>query len=276
MESWYEKGRIAELVAKSCRILGKLDLTYGAIGHVSYRLDGGTILIKAKGPDEASLRTTAPRDIIEIDLQAGLVVGPEGLQPPGESFIHTAIYEAFPAARSVIHCHSKFPVLMSICDKPILPLGSVVAGLDLAIEGIPTYPFSHMIDSKVRGDALAGSMGNSGVVIQRGHGVSIYGSSVEDATVRAIALNELASINYMAHLLGDPRAIADSEAEEYMSILNSRRVTPSAGGPGLAGRTELPPPHTSRGVMSSWRHYCELAEEQSEPTGQGRPERAPW
>ena len=159
MESWYEKSRLAELIAKSCRVIGKLDLTHGTTGHVSYRLDGGTILIKGKGADEASLRTTAPKDIVEIDMDAGLVVGPAGLQPPGESYIHTEIYAKVPAARSVIHCHSKFPVLMTICDKPILPLGSVAPGMDLAIDGIPTYPHSHMIDSKARGQALAGSIG---------------------------------------------------------------------------------------------------------------------
>lgn len=259
MESWYEKSRLAELVAKSCRIIGKLDLTHGTTGHVSYRLDDGTILIKSKGADEASLRTTAPRDIIEIDMDARLVVGPGGLQPPGESFIHTAIYDKVPEARSVIHCHSKLPVLMTICDKPILPLGSVAPGLELAINGVPTYPFSHMIDTKARGAALASSMGSAGVVVLRGHGVAVYGTSVEDATVRAIALDEVANLNYMAHVLGDPRPLPADEIEEYMSIL--AKVRAASGDDAVASAGGVRPAHASRSVMSSWRHYCQVADE---------------
>ena len=57
--------QLRELVAQSCRILGKLNLTKEPSGHVSARITGtDRILIKARGPEESGLRfvtTEAPR-----------------------------------------------------------------------------------------------------------------------------------------------------------------------------------------------------------------------
>ncbi len=47
-----------ELVAKSCRILGKMDLTKAGSGHVSQRVGDDRILIRARGSDELGVRFT--------------------------------------------------------------------------------------------------------------------------------------------------------------------------------------------------------------------------
>ena len=49
--------KLRELVAQSCRILGKLNLTKEPSGHVSARVPGeNAVLIKARGPEESGLR----------------------------------------------------------------------------------------------------------------------------------------------------------------------------------------------------------------------------
>src|SRR5258708_32359412 len=62
-----QKSDVVELVARACRILGKLELTHGALGHVSYRLDN-SMLIKGKGPDEGGLRYTQAEEILGVDF----------------------------------------------------------------------------------------------------------------------------------------------------------------------------------------------------------------
>ena len=77
--------------------------------------------------------------------------------------------------------------------------------------------------------------------LMRGHGITTCGKGVEEATLTAIKLNELAEMNYRAHLLGDPQPIP---ADEIAQITAGRR-----GGDARAA--------------SSWRYYCSLVGEET-------------
>ncbi|HTD76089.1 MAG TPA: class II aldolase/adducin family protein, partial [Chloroflexota bacterium] len=105
-----------ELIARACRMLGKLDITHGALGHVSLR-QGEGMLIKGKGPDEVGLRYTRPEDIIQVSFEAEKLSGPDGLQPPSESYLHIWLYRQNPSVQSVIHVHPEHAVLLTICGK---------------------------------------------------------------------------------------------------------------------------------------------------------------
>jgi L-fuculose-phosphate aldolase len=246
-----DRKELAELVARSCRVLGKLDLTHGALGHVSYRLDGAeSMLIKGKGPGEVGLRYTEVDDVLEVDFEANKVSGPEGLQPPSESFIHIWLYRRNPELRSVIHIHPEHAVLLTVCEKPIFPIyGAYGSGARLAIDGVPTFPRSITISNHALGEQFADFTGGKKAVLMRGHGVTVSGTSVEDATVRSMALNELVTMLYKAYLLGDPKPIADEDIDE----MTRQRADPGPRRRGSAGG-EL-------GMLAEWRYYCSLAGE---------------
>ncbi|HLZ27124.1 MAG TPA: class II aldolase/adducin family protein [Chloroflexota bacterium] len=238
-----------DLVARACRILGKLELTHGALGHVSYRRgDSETMLIKGKGPAEVGLRYTRPNDIIEVDFNADQKSGPADLQPPSESFLHIWLYKLNPEVRSVIHVHPEHAVLLTICDTPILPIyGAYGGGVRLAIDGIPTYPRSVTISDDRLGEEFARFMGSKQAALMRGHGVSVVGSSVEDATVRVMELNQLATMTYKAYLLGTPRPIPDEDIQAFARPPDPNRRRGSAGG--------------DAGTLANWRYYRSLAGE---------------
>jgi ribulose-5-phosphate 4-epimerase/fuculose-1-phosphate aldolase len=239
----------AALVARACRILGKLDLTHAALGHVSVRVgDGQSMLIKGKGPGEVGLRYTQPDDILEVDFNADKVTGRDDLQPPSESYLHIWLYRQNPGVRSVIHVHPEHAVLLTICDKPILPIyGAYGGGVRLALEGVPTYPRSVTISDDRLGQEFATCMGSHRAALMRGHGVSVVGSSVEDATVRVMELNQLATMLYKAYLLGTPRPIPDEDIAWYTRPPEANRRRGSAGG--------------EAGVLAAWRYYRSLAGE---------------
>src|SRR5215212_10885962 len=89
------RAELTEKLALANRILGTLDITHEALGHVSCRLEGSeTMLIKGKGPGEVGLRYTETRDILEVDYKADKLQGAEDLQPPSESFIHIWMYKS--------------------------------------------------------------------------------------------------------------------------------------------------------------------------------------
>lgn len=234
-----------ELVAQSCRILGLLDLTKAATGHVSQRApDGEHILIRARGPAESGVRYTKAEDVITIDLNGRKVDGPSGLTPPHETILHTMIYRRRPDVKCVVHVHPPTVILFTICDKPLLPLycGYDPSSLDLVLDGIPTYQRSLTITNETLANEFCDVLGDKRAALMRGHGVTTVGSTVETATLTAIRLNELAEMNYRAYQLGTPRPISDDDIAAFKAGRSK-----GGGGKGVSPRQ-----------MAVWRYYRDL------------------
>ena len=233
--------QLRELVARSCRVLGKLNLTKEPSGHVSARVpDAERILIKARGPEESGLRFVTADDIITVDMAGNKVEGRDGLETPQEVFIHTWLYRARSEVRSVVHVHPLTVVLFTICNQPLLPLFGAYdpSSLRLLMEGLSNYPRSITVSSEKLGEEFAKAMGEKPACLMRGHGITTVGASVEEATLTAIKLNELAEVNYRASLLGKPEPISQ---EDIDLILGSSERRKSAT-------------HS----LSNWRYYCKL------------------
>ncbi|HWO40847.1 MAG TPA: class II aldolase/adducin family protein [Candidatus Eisenbacteria bacterium] len=239
-----EISNLRELVAQSCRILGKLNLTKEPSGHVSARVPGEErILIKARGPEESGLRFVGTRDIITVDFTGRKVEGDEGLESPQEVFIHTCLYKTRPEVQSVVHVHPLTVVLFTICNRPILPLYGAYdpAGLRLIVGGLASYRRSITVTNDRLAEEFVQAMGDKQACLMRGHGITTVGSNVQQATLAAIKLNEAAIINYQAALLGSPQPIDQADIDALVGRADMRR-----------GAT-----HTD----SSWRYYCKLLDE---------------
>jgi ribulose-5-phosphate 4-epimerase/fuculose-1-phosphate aldolase len=239
-------------VAISCRILGNQGVTRGSFGHVSARIPGSDrILIKAKGPDETALEFARERDIITIDLSGKVLEAPKGLDAPQETDMHLAVYRARPEVNSVIHSHPDWVVLLTACEKPLLPIYAAYnpPGLRLLLEGIPVYPRSVTIVNDELGIDFMKSMGDKNVCLLRGHGMTTAGKSVEESTLISLNVFELARMNYLAYAIGEPKPIPNMDMEEYQRRWSSgsrRRAT----GP------------SSTGEHSDWRYHKELLKRQ--------------
>jgi ribulose-5-phosphate 4-epimerase/fuculose-1-phosphate aldolase len=244
---------LRERVAEACRVLARLDLTKAATGHVSARVPGqDRVLIRARGPSELGVRYTTAREVITVDFDGKLIdSAEEGLASPSEVFIHTAIYKARPEVASVIHVHPAMVVLFTICGKPLLPLyGAYDPGsLQLALEGIPTFDRSILVSTPELGADLVRAMGNAKTCMMRGHGITTAAASVEEAALYAIHLNDLATINYQANLLGNPRPISE---EDQAVFRRAPLMAPAGASPGGAGF------RPSARVAALWRYYVTL------------------
>ncbi|HEY7320706.1 MAG TPA: class II aldolase/adducin family protein [Candidatus Binatia bacterium] len=233
--------QLRELVALSCRVLGKLNLTKEPSGHVSARMPGtDKILIKARGPDESGLRFVSAEDIITVDMSGAKVEGAAGLETPQEVFIHTWLYRTRPAVQSVVHVHPLTVVLFTICNKPLLPLFGAYdpSALRLLMEGLASYSRSITVSNEKLGEEFAEAMGEKPACLMRGHGITTAGAGVEEATLTAIKLNELAEVNYRASLLGNPQPIAQEDIDIILGPTRRQRS----------------PTHS----LSNWRYYCRL------------------
>ena len=246
--STYRERELAETVAQACRVLGAYDMTHAALGHISVRLDDGTMLIKGKGPNEVGLRYTRTRDIIKVDMDANLVDGPDDLQPPSETFIHSWLYRSRPDVQSVLHCHAEYSVLLSITGKEIIhSYGAFRPGANLARDGVPLYPSSVLIQTDELGQAVARTMGDKDVCILLGHGIATAGRSIEECTMNALALEKLAEVTYKSYLIGTPRPLPQSDLDAPRLYEEGRKTRGSVGG--------------REGMMATWRYYVSIAEE---------------
>ena len=237
--------KLRELVAQSCRVLGKLNLTKEPSGHVSARVPGADqVLIKARGPEESGLRFVGARDIITVDFNGKKLAGEDGLDVPQEVFIHTWLYKSRPDVQCVVHVHPLTVVLFTICGKPLQPLYGAYdpSGLRLLVEGLATYPRSITVSNEKLGEEFARAMGDKQACLMRGHGITSAGGTVEDASLTAIKLNDAAVINYQASLLGTPQPIP----QEDIDILVGK-----SRGPGKSVHAN-----------SNWRYYCKLLDEE--------------
>jgi len=240
---------LRQRVAQACRIMGQLELAKAATGHASARLPGtDRIFIRARGPGEVGVRFTTTDHIVEVDLDGHLVEKSQtGLEAPKEVFIHTAVYKARADVFGVVHGHPLSFVLLTICNKPLLPLYGAYdpPSARLAVEGVPLYPRSFLCDSPERGEDLATTIGQSSCCMMQGHGITTCGPNVEEAALTAIHLTDLADINYKAALLGGQQPIPDAEL---------RWIAESETFAASVTRGALP---QGRAAVL-WRYYCSL------------------
>ncbi len=240
---------LRERVAESCRVLGTLDLTKAATGHVSARIPGtDRFLMRARGDNELGVRYTTAEQVIECDLDGKLIdARGSGVGLPIEVFIHSGVYRARPDVNCVVHMHPPTVVLFTIVDKPLLPIFGAYdpSAMRLALDGIPRYDSSVLISNPKLGAELAETLGKSPTCLMRGHGITAAGPTVEEASLYAIALNELAEMNYRALLIGTPRPISDADQKAFGDL------TLKADKQGPAGRRG-----GRQGAL--WRYYVEL------------------
>ncbi len=248
-----DPGSLRKRVAKACRVVGRMGLTRALRGHISARIPGtGRIFVRARGPAEAGVRYTTEEEVVEVDLDGKPVKGmPAGLRSPSEIFIHTEIYRARPEVNAVLHMHPPTLVLFTIVGKPLLPLYGAYDpyGLGLALDGIHVFERSVLINSHELGLEFARALGTKRVCLMRGHGITTVGESIEEAGVLALTLNELATINFQAHMLGEPRVISDEDrAGLQPAITRLSERSPKPGEPGAVTGAE-------------WRYYSRLSDE---------------
>jgi len=248
-------------VALACRILAAAGLVKEITGHVSARLPGTEeMLIRCRGEDEYGLRWTSESQIRRLDFAGqGPGLGERHVAPL-ELPIHGETYRARPDAGAVVHAHPPAALLCGLAGLPLHPVFGAFdpESLELAAAGVPVYPRAVLVDRADLAAELLDAMGDASACLMRGHGITVVGRTVEEATVRAIKLESLARVTWQLAAAG--RTVPDLPAEEVESF--TRR---SAGGSVIPG-----------GIRYLWRHYARLADEEAPPPDAPIAGRTPW
>ncbi|MDZ5445024.1 class II aldolase/adducin family protein [Micromonospora sp. 4G57] len=223
-------------VALACRILANSGLVEDILGHVSVRVGHDRMLVRCRGPQEEGLLFTLDRDVHLVDLDGSGDL-PAGWVVPNELPIHGELLRARPEIDAVVHCHPPAVLLAGVEKVPLRPVFGAyhIPAARLAVDGIPVYPRAGLVRRPELGRELVETMGSSTVCLMRGHGITTVGSgahAVEQAVVRALAVDVLARVSVERARLGD-RA-ADLTAEDL---------------------AELPDLGSSFNDLNMWRHH---------------------
>jgi ribulose-5-phosphate 4-epimerase/fuculose-1-phosphate aldolase len=177
---------IEDLVAAN-RILVDQGVVDG-YGHVSVRHDRDPsryLMSRALAPE---LVTAA--DILEHDLDNN-AIDPQGRPLYLERYMHGEIYKARPDVKAIVHNHSPSVIPFGASGVRLRPLYHMSAFLRV---GAPVFEIrtagGAQTDMLVRtpelGHALAKALSSSSVVLMRGHGAVVVGTSLPHAVFRSI------------------------------------------------------------------------------------------
>jgi HCOMODA/2-hydroxy-3-carboxy-muconic semialdehyde decarboxylase len=209
-----DEARIADLVTASHMLAneGILD----SFGHVSSR--------SIQNPERFFMpRAMAPAlvtraDIVEVGLDCK-PVAPNAPRLNGERYIHCQVYKARSDIQSVIHTHDGAVLPFGIAGVPLKP---VIAQAGFLPAKTPLFEVRDANASEPKrgmlvlnahlGDALAKTLGSNPVVLMRGHGETVVGRSVREATVRTLYTRINAQAQAAAMALS-PKITALNESE---------------------------------------------------------------
>ena len=193
-----------------------------AFGHVSIRNPENPnhyFISRSRSP-----HLETPDDIMEFDLEGNSVDGSE-LRPYAERHIHGAIMESRPEINSVVHNHSYSVIpfgLTGVKLRPAIHVGSGI-GEDIGVWDIHDNfgDTDLLVKNMDHGRDLAKFLGQSTVVLMRGHGCTVAGRRLKDAVLTAIYLQVSASIQLQAMQLGDIKFLSSGEVEKCQDMFFS-------------------------------------------------------
>jgi ribulose-5-phosphate 4-epimerase/fuculose-1-phosphate aldolase len=186
-----DEARIDDLIVASHILTneGILD----SFGHISTR--------SVKNPDHFFMPRAMPpalvsrADIVEVGLDCK-PIAPDAPRLNGERYIHCEVYKARSDVQSVIHTHDLAVIPFGLTGIPLKP---VVAQAGFLPPETPLFEVRDAYGSESKrgvlvlnahlGDALAAKLGSNPVVLMRGHGETVVGQSVREATVRTLYTN---------------------------------------------------------------------------------------
>jgi len=226
-------------VATASRILGMLGLVRESTGHVSARIpDTDEMWVRCRGGDEQGLTFTGVHNVRRIDFDGeGPGLGSRHASP-NETAIHGEIYRARPQANAVVHAHPYYALLCGVTELKFQPIFGAFdpSALNIVLKRVPVFPRSVTVTNKQLGAEMLAAMGDRDVVLMRGHGITVYGRSVETATQLAIRFDSVARIMWEIAVSGrNPIELSPEDMGAFNRPGRGEGERPTSGWASLPG-----------------------------------------
>ncbi len=242
-----ERGAVAplrQLLSDGAAILGHAGLNQG-FGHLSARVPGRELFLITP---RKNFKLIAPDEIEVVDFDGRKLTTNSVDRAPNELFIHACVYRVRPEVNSVARTQAEFVEAFGVAGVAIRPthdFGAVLLG------PTPVHEEPRLVTTPARGEAMVRALGSGHSLMLRGNGCVVVGTSVQEAVVRAVWLEESARLLYRAlairlaaHGDGAVSYFTDAEIAEIGTDLSrADRIDRKWRGLLLdAGRTPQDPP----------------------------------
>jgi ribulose-5-phosphate 4-epimerase/fuculose-1-phosphate aldolase len=167
-----------------------------------------------------------PECIIMADLEGRMLedqrVGGHKLHLPSELPLHAEVYKARKDVNCVIHTHQQGVIAATMANYTLKALNSQCP--ELVIPPAPVFDAYIRVNNEMLGKDMVKVLGDRSCVLLKGHGATVVGKSVEEATYRAVSLEWIAKVNIMAASFGTgtvegwPVKEADKQVKERTDI----------------------------------------------------------
>jgi L-fuculose-phosphate aldolase len=208
-----EKELRAAIVAQ-CRELNAWGLNQGSAGNISARL-GEAMLITPSAIPYHIMRPDMLA-LMPLNGEYGAWSGP--LKPSTEWRFHLDIMRARPDIGAIVHCHPPYGTALAMLNKPILAAHYMIALFGGPIVECTKYaPYG----TKELSDLAIAGLGDRHGVLLGNHGVIVTGATLESAMHRAVELEALARMYYLAVAIGRPAILSDEEVARTVERFKS-------------------------------------------------------
>ena len=153
--------------------------------------------------------------VLELDADSN-PVHPGEARPSIERFIHGEIYRQRPEVEAVVHTHAPALIPFGVCNVPLRPLYHMGGFLE---DGPPVFDIrmkhgvtNMLVTTREIGESLASSLGARSMVLMRGHGATVVGTSLKEAVFRSVYATQNAQLLPIAMQLGELTLLDPGEA----------------------------------------------------------------
>jgi len=196
--------RMRKAIVAAMRELDEQGLNQATTGNIAVR-HGQHMLITPSGVRSCDQTAEAIARMAIAD-PSGAFTGP--LPPSSEWRLHFEILRARSDVNAVVHTHSPYATTLSTLRREIPAVHYMVAafgGAKIGCAGYATFGTRELAELAVTG------LGDNHGVLLSNHGAVVTGANLARAMWRAIGLEALAKVYFLATLAGEPTILSDEE-----------------------------------------------------------------
>jgi L-ribulose-5-phosphate 4-epimerase len=205
--------KLRQEVFESLMELPKNRLVTMHSGTVSGRdPETGHIVIKPTGFRYDRL---TPSDLLVMDGSGKILEGT--LRPSSDTETHLYLYQHRSDIFGIVHTHSPYACIFAVLGQPIpaVMTSSALLGGEIPIGGYAA------VGGEDIGSEIIRKIGKCSAIIMQNHGVYTIASSVWQATIDAVEVEDLAKIAHLARLHGDLIELTHEQIEEFQNIYHN-------------------------------------------------------
>lgn len=193
-----------EIVAMGKELIER-KLVAGSWGNISVKIADGVYAVTPSGRGYANQK---PEDIVIIGNACEVLDGE--LTPSSESRLHTAIYEACPEAKAIIHTHSIYASALAAMRKPV---PAIIEDIVQIIGGRVNCAEYALPGTQELADNAVAALNGRKAVLLANHGAVCWGKTLEDALIVSEILEKAAQIAIICQSCGGAVELSTEDAE---------------------------------------------------------------